>query len=40
VGCGQGTLVLKEVQLAGKRAMSAEEFGRGQRDFVGSLLAG
>jgi hypothetical protein len=27
------------VQLAGKRALSVEDFARGQRDFVGSVLA-
>ncbi|MBI3537930.1 MAG: methionyl-tRNA formyltransferase [Chloroflexi bacterium] len=40
VVCGEGALVLEEVQLAGKRAMSAEEFVRGQREFVNSLLGG
>ena len=35
---GDGALLLREVQLAGKRALSAEEFARGQRDFVGSVL--
>ncbi len=38
VGCGQGALVLREVQLAGKRAISAEEFARGQRGFIGSVV--
>lgn len=33
-----GILGLVKVQLEGKRAMSAGEFIRGQRDFVGSLL--
>jgi methionyl-tRNA formyltransferase len=36
--CGRGALLLKEVQLAGKRAMDIEDFLRGQRDFVGSHL--
>ncbi len=40
VVCGEGALLLKEIQLAGKRAMSAEEFARGQREFVNSLLGG
>ncbi len=40
VACGQGALALKEIQLAGKRAMGAEEFVRGQREFVGSVLGG
>jgi len=34
----QGALVLDEIQLAGKKAMPAEVFSRGQRDFVGSKL--
>lgn len=38
VATGKGILILDEVQLAGKRAMSAGEFARGQRDFVGSRL--
>ncbi len=33
-----GILGIIRVQLEGKRAMSAEEFVRGQRDFVGSRL--
>ncbi|MGQ9492950.1 MAG: methionyl-tRNA formyltransferase [Anaerolineae bacterium] len=35
---GEGLLILEEVQLAGKRPLTAREFVRGQRDFVGSLL--
>ena len=38
VGTGEGALLLTEVQLAGKRAMSAEEFVRGQKNFVGAKL--
>jgi methionyl-tRNA formyltransferase len=38
VATGDGGLVLKEVQLAGKRAMPAEEFLRGQRKILGSVL--
>jgi len=38
VATGKGALMLREVQLAGKRAMAIEEFVRGQRSFVGSLL--
>ena len=37
---GEGALKLLEVQLAGKRAMTIEEFLRGQRVFVGSVLGG
>jgi methionyl-tRNA formyltransferase len=35
---GQGALLLEEIQLAGKRTMGAEDFVRGQRQFVGSEL--
>ena len=35
---GGGGLLLDEVQLAGKRAMSAAEFVRGRPEFVGSVL--
>lgn len=35
---GSGILVLRELQLAGKRSMSVEEFVRGQRGFIGSVL--
>lgn len=38
VGTGGGILGLISVQLEGKRQMSAEEFVRGHRDFVGSRL--
>jgi methionyl-tRNA formyltransferase len=38
VATGDGALLLEEVQLAGKRAMLAEDFVRGQRDFVGAEL--
>jgi len=38
VASGNGVLMLQQIQLAGKRAMSAIEFSRGQRDFVGSRL--
>lgn len=38
VATGQGALLLKEVQLAGRRAMDIEDFVRGQSDFIGSLL--
>jgi methionyl-tRNA formyltransferase len=36
---GDGLLVLEEVQLAGKRAMPIQDFVRGQRGFVGAVLA-
>ncbi len=35
---GDGLLVLDELQLEGRRPMDADEFTRGQRDFVGSVL--
>lgn len=38
-GTGEGGLVLEEVQLEGKRRMSAEEFVRGQRDLETVQLA-
>jgi methionyl-tRNA formyltransferase len=38
VGAGEGILGVSRVQLEGKRAMSAEEFLRGQRDFIGDVL--
>jgi methionyl-tRNA formyltransferase len=38
VETGDGVLGLLSVQLEGKREMSADEFVRGQRDFVGSNL--
>ena len=38
VATGEGALLLEEVQLAGKRAIGAEDFLRGQRQFLGSVL--
>jgi methionyl-tRNA formyltransferase len=38
VETGDGVLGVKKVQIEGKRAMTAAEFIRGQRDFVGSIL--
>lgn len=35
---GEGLLILEEVQLAGRRAMEVEQFCRGRRDFVESVL--
>jgi methionyl-tRNA formyltransferase len=35
---GGGALRLLHVQLAGKRAVTIEEFLRGQREFLGSVL--
>jgi methionyl-tRNA formyltransferase len=38
VGTGAGVLGVLRVQMAGKRAMTAAEFLRGQRDFIGAVL--
>jgi methionyl-tRNA formyltransferase len=38
VQAGEGVLGLLQLQLEGKRVMSAEEFVRGQRGFIGALL--
>ena len=38
VQTGNGLLELRTVQLEGGRAMAAQEFTRGHRDFLGSLL--
>ena len=38
IGTGDGVLAVARVQLEGKRALSAAEFLRGQRDFIGAIL--
>lgn len=38
IATGEGILVMLNVQYAGKKAMTAPEFLRGQRDFVGTRL--
>ena len=38
VATGEGTLILREIQLAGKRAMNVQEFVRGQKEFVDSVI--
>jgi methionyl-tRNA formyltransferase len=38
VGTGEGVLGVLKLQLAGKRVMTAAEFLRGQRDFIGAVL--
>jgi methionyl-tRNA formyltransferase len=38
IACGTGALLLRELQLEGKRAMSAAELVRGQPTFVGSRV--
>ena len=35
---GDGVLVLKEIQLAGRKALKAEDFVRGQPKFIGAVL--
>jgi len=38
IGTGDGILAVSRVQLEGKKAISAAEFLRGQRDFMGAIL--
>lgn len=38
INTGQGVLAVLRLQLEGKRVMTAAEFIRGQRDFIGSVL--
>lgn len=38
IGTGEGILGVLQLQLAGKRVMSAADFLRGQRDFIGVVL--
>lgn len=38
VGTGDGVLWLQQVQMAGRSAVAAQDFARGQRDFIGSQL--
>lgn len=38
IATGEGALFLEEVQLSGRRAMDVEDFVRGRRDFIGSVL--
>ncbi len=35
---GEGVLALQEIQLAGRKAMKAEDFVRGQPKFIGAVL--
>ncbi|MCX6003073.1 MAG: methionyl-tRNA formyltransferase [Chloroflexi bacterium] len=39
VGTGNGVLGVMKVQLEGKRVMTADEFLRGQRQFIGAVLS-
>ncbi len=38
VQCGSDSLIIRRLQLEGKKPMTSEEFLRGYRDFVGTLL--
>jgi methionyl-tRNA formyltransferase len=38
VATGEGMLVLQEIQLAGRKAMKAEEFVRGQPKLIGAVV--
>ncbi|MGD0780510.1 MAG: methionyl-tRNA formyltransferase [Dehalococcoidales bacterium] len=38
ISTGDGILIVKNIQYAGKKAMTAGEFLRGQRDFIGAGL--
>ncbi len=38
IQCGKDALIIKKLQLEGKKELSSEEFLRGQRDFIGTIL--
>ncbi|MDP2708748.1 MAG: methionyl-tRNA formyltransferase [bacterium] len=38
VQCGRDALIIKELQLEGKNVLSSQDFLRGQKDFMGSVL--
>ncbi|MCK4553645.1 methionyl-tRNA formyltransferase [Candidatus Parcubacteria bacterium] len=38
VQCGKDALIIKKLQLEGKKEMTTDEFLRGHRDFVGNVL--
>ncbi len=38
VQCGQNALIIKSLQLEGKNVATSEEFLRGHKDFIGSVL--
>lgn len=38
VQCGDGSLIIRRLQLEGKNPMSSEEFMRGYQDFIGTVL--
>lgn len=39
IQCGQDALIINNLQLEGKKELTSDEFLRGQRDFIGSVLA-
>lgn len=38
INCGEGSLVIEELQIEGKKPLPAQDFLRGRRDFIGSIL--
>lgn len=38
IQCGKDALIIKRLQLEGKKELSSQDFLRGQRDFVGAVL--
>lgn len=38
VQCGKNAIIIKKLQLEGKNELNSEEFLRGQKDFIGSIL--
>jgi len=38
VQCGRDALIIKQLQLEGKNALTSEEFLRGHKDFMGNIL--
>lgn len=38
VQCGKNALIIKKLQLEGKTGLNSEDFLRGQKDFIGSVL--
>ncbi len=39
VQCGQDSLIIKKLQIEGKKILTAEDFMRGNSDFVGTILS-
>jgi len=38
INCNKGAVIIKKLQMEGKKIMTARDFSRGYRDFVGSVL--